>query len=475
MGDIAWVRKYRPVSFDDYMGDNVKNLVVNRFKDRDNIPNTIMLYGTRGTGKTSMARLLAKEIHCMSPIDGHSCGKCEMCNMINEYISSTEAGVECMGITEVDAATTTGKNDINDIIDEAIIPPIYPLEYKILILDECHMLSKSAQNSLLKVMEEPPKHLIFILCTTDPDQVIGTIHSRIQLKLEVRKKSVDEMADKLIWIAEQEKFKISPEAAKIIAKKGERIPRECINILETIYKNFGEVTVDTVRKAVNDVSTDLYAEFFEAANSSLENILLFNRKLKDNDINIKQFVSGLIRFMLDACYIRYGINIEDYSVEFVVRVKRIFDIYKANEYDLALQIMEDATKHICDDDTKNELIMTTTALRVGKVPLLAKTLGNEAYEAEKENSKALLNYSSMVEAEENKKFERIQQISASKEALGNVFKQMTEVKDSIGIIDNTNKRIELIPDDTYTEGDENESNGGDSSFLSKDELNKLMS
>lgn len=472
MGDIAWVRKYRPSSFDDYMGDNVKNLVVNRFKDRNNIPNTIMLYGTRGTGKTSMARLLAKEIHCMSPVDGHSCGKCEMCQMINEYISSTEAGVECMGITEVDAATTTGKNDINDIIDDAIIPPIYPLEYKILILDECHMLSKAAQNSLLKVIEEPPKHLIFILCTTNPEQVIGTIHSRIQLKLEVRKKSVDEMAKKLIWIAEQEHFKISTEAAKIVAKKGDRVPRECINLLETIYKNFHEVTVDTVRAAVNDVSSDLYIEFFEAANSSLENVMLFNKKLKDNDINAKQFISGLIRFMLDACYIRYGINSEDYAVEFISKVKRLFNIYKANEYDLALQIMEEASKYISDDDTKNELIITNTALKIGKVPLLATTLRNESAAAEKENNKAVLTYSSLVDAEENKKFDKIQQFSASKEALGNIFKQMTEVSNSAGIISSSANAIELqVPS---TEDAQDSKHGSNESFLSKEELSHLL-
>lgn len=104
MQDLAWTRKYRPASFDDYIGDNVKNLVINRLKDRNSIPNTIMLYGTRGTGKTSMARLMCKEILCESPVDGHSCGHCDMCKEVEDYISSTEAGVECFGITEINAA-----------------------------------------------------------------------------------------------------------------------------------------------------------------------------------------------------------------------------------------------------------------------------------------------------------------------------------------------------------------------------------
>ena len=259
---LAWTRKYRPKSFADYMGDDVKNLVVNRFRDPDNFPQTIMLYGTRGTGKTSMARLMCKEIHCENKVDGHACGQCEMCQMIDEYISSTEAGATCDGIVEVDAATTTGKNDINDIIEELIQPPLYPLKHTVCILDECHKLSNSAQNSLLKVIEEPPPHLVFILCTTDPDDVISTIHSRMQLKIEVRKKTVDELAQRLMWIGEQEGLQISLEACQLIAKKKDRIPRDSIMLLETVAKNYGHVLIKDVLAAVQDVSTDIFFKFF---------------------------------------------------------------------------------------------------------------------------------------------------------------------------------------------------------------------
>ncbi len=466
MADIAWVRKYRPSSFDDYMGDNVKNLVINRFKDRANIPNTIMLYGTRGTGKTSMARLLAKEIHCMDPVDGQSCGKCEMCQNMEEYITSTEAGVEVYGVTEVDAATTTGKSDLNDIIEDALIPPMYPLTYKILILDECHMLSKAAQNSLLKVFEEPPAHLVFILCTTDPQQVIQTIHSRVQLKIEVRKKSVDELAERLLEISQKESLTVSMDALKVIAKKGDRVPRECINLLESIAKNYGgQVTMDTVRAGIGDVSSEIYVDYFKAANSSLGDIMRFNQRLKENDVNIKQFMIGLIRFVLDACYVRNGINMEDYSVEFAQQAAEIFKQYKSSHFDTALQIIESASRSISDDDTKNELTITTTALRLGKVNLLAQGLVNEPAEAEKENKMSVIQHQKMLEQSESKQFERIREHSPTKEHLAETFTEMTEVIDSVGLL---NRHIEITGAKAPEPPKEN------SRQLDKEELLRLM-
>lgn len=463
MGDIAWTRKYRPASFDEYMGDNVKNLIVNRFKDKNNIPNTVMLYGTRGTGKTSMARLMCKEIHCMSPVDGHSCGVCQMCLDIEEYITSTEAGIECYGIVEIDSAVTTGKSDVNDIIDEAIIPPMYPLEHKILIFDECHKLSNAAQNSLLKVLEEPPKHLIFILCTTDPSDVINTIQSRMQMKIEVRKKSVDEMAEKLLEISQKEKLIVSVEALKIIAKKGERVPRECISLLENIAKNYNnEITLDNVRASIGDIASEIYVEYFTAANTSMEKILLFNKKMKENDINARDFITGLTRFMLDACYVKHGINLEDYPIDFITQIKKIFDIYHSAEFDTALQVIEVAAKTISDDDIKNELMITTTALRIGKIGLMAQGLDKETVQAEKENKEALSKYKDEVEKDKQQKFEQIKEYSPSKETLSGVFKQMADVKGTTGIL---GVQIPLKETEVKQE---------DERFVSKDELSKFL-
>ena len=428
--NIAWVRKYRPSSFDDYMGEDVKRLVVNRFSNRDAIPNTIMLFGTRGTGKTSMARLLCKEIHCMSPVDGHSCGECEMCMAIDEYISATEAGAVCPGITEVDAATTTGKDSINEIIEEVLIPPMWPLTKKVVIMDECHMLSVSAQNSLLKVVEEPPEHLIFILCTTDPEKVIGTIHSRMQLKLEVKKKTVDEMVQKLMWIAEQENLKVSPQALQIIAKKGDRIPRECINLLESVAMNFGrEVEIETVRKALGDVSYEIFVQYFKAANTSLESILAFNKLLKDKDMAAKEFIQGLTRFVLDALYVRHGIYMDDFPKEFLVQVKELFKNYRTSDFDLLLQIVEDAYRRIDSDDTKSELIITVTALNIGKTKLLARGLSGQSDVAREENKSSVGRYMQHIEEANIEAIEKVRETEMKRENIALRFGALTEVKD----------------------------------------------
>ena len=453
MADIAWARKYRPANFDDYLGEDVKKLVINRFADRNSIPNTIMLYGTRGTGKTSMARLMAKEILCENPIDGHSCGVCPICQEINDYITSAEAGVECGGIIEVNAASETGKGQMEEIIDDALIPPNFPYTHKVLILDECHMLSAAAQNSLLKVIEEPPEHLIFILCTTDPEKVIATIHSRMQLKIEVKKKTINEMVDHLLKIAEKENLKTSREALQIIAKYGDRVPRECISALENVAKNYGnEVTVQNVRDALGTVSNEIYLRFYKAANTSLAEILSFNKYRTEQNISAKDFMKGLTRFTLDAIYIKFGIALDDYTSDFIAQIKPLFRYYKVSECDVLLQIIENASRGIDSDDTKSELIITTTALRIGKVESMSKGLASESELAHDENIASVRKYSEILEKNRKSAIEKIPEADIKKEQFAELFPNMADVSNSgqmVGSQNNAkNDEANLIDDRT---------------------------
>ena len=461
MSSIAWYRKYRPYTMEDYMGEGIRHIVENRFTVEKNMPNVTMVHGSRGCGKTTFARIVSKYYLCEDKIEGTPCEKCEICRTINEVLIEGETGVEVPGVVELDATIMNGKDAIQQIIEDAILPPMYT-KRKVLIIDECHMITNSGQNSLLKVIEDIPEHLIVIFATTDPEKVLGTIHSRCQLKIEVRKKSVDELADRLLYISKREGLTTSIEALKVIAKKADRVPREAINLLESIAKSYGNVvTIENVRKSTGDVAAEIYMEYFEAANDSLELILQFNKKLKELDIDAKDFISGLTRFALDSMYIRHGISLEDYPIEYVREVKKLFKMYESSHFDTLLQVLEYASKMIrTDDEARNELIITTTALRIGKIDFLSKGLDDIKTKAEKENKISIREHQKKIKKEQEEQFQKINTFSPTKEKLASLFGNAVDIK---GIEESEIK--------VKGEGKDDEGQDG---FFSPDALNDMI-
>ena len=456
----AWYRRYRPLNMDDYLGDNIKQVVEARFTVPENRPSVILIYGTRGCGKTTFMRIISKYYLCESPIEGKPCEQCEICQAINDSLINGEIGTEVPGVVEVDATKANGKQAIEDLIEDAVIAPMYT-KHKILLMDECHMITGPAQNAMLKVIEDIPSHLIVVFATTDVDKVLGTIKSRCQVKLEVKKKSVEEMAQRLLYIANKEGLTTSMEALKIIAKKADRVPREAINLLEDIAKNHGNsVTVDNVRESTGDVAAEVYMGYFIGANTGLEEILQFNKKLKSLDISAKVFISGLTRFMLDCMYIRHAIDLEDYPVEYVKSVQSLFKIYTSNEFDALLQVLEYASKMIGEDEARNELVITTTALRIGKIGLLASGLGRESAQAEKENKQSITEYRKQAEEEIAHQLDKVQTFSPTKEKLAGLLKGITDVSNTNGIVIAANKK--------------NTSDKAEEGFFSADALGELL-
>lgn len=392
----SWARKYRPMNLSEYLGSSVKGVLETRFSDPDKRPQVVLFEGPRGTGKTTAARLLAKDYLCLEPVNGHACGHCEMCQELDAKLIQTETGLEPEGVREIDIAAEGQKQRIDELISDSLLPPMPPIKYKVLILDEFHMANKAVQNRLLKVMEEPPKHLCMFLCTTNPENILGTILSRCQVKIKVHKADVEELAGRLLYICEKEKVQTSMAALRTIARLSDRVPREAIMLLEQIaLSNGNQVTMDAVAKATGSVANETYMGYFRAANSSLEDIIQFVDKLKKSDISFKDFLTGLTRFVLDSTKIRYAIGIEEFSPDYVKAIKELFGMYTTEEMDCLLQIVEYANRMLAGDnnDTKEELAITTTAMRIGKVKLLNQGLGDEAASGARENKRASARYS----------------------------------------------------------------------------------
>lgn len=435
----SWYTKYRPTTIEEYSGPKIKSIVKKRFTKKSNMPHVIMMEGERGCGKTTFARIISKYYLCENPHeDGTPCEECEMCRSINEILISGESTqVECPGVTEIDATTMNGKEAIQEVLDDAIQAPIYS-QYKVLIIDEVHMVTSAAQNSMLKIIEDIPPHLIVIFATTNPEKVLQTIKSRCQLTLEARKQSIKDMANRLLQISEYENLTVSNEALEIIARKGNRVPRECINILENIAKTYdGEITVDHVREALGGVSSELYMDYFRAANKSLEEILLFVRKLRDNDVKTTDFTNGLMAFVLDSMYIKHGISLEDFPTDYIKSVKELFEMYNSSDFDMLMQVLENMNSNLtADNNSTNEFVLTTTAMRISKINLLANGLAHESEVAIAENKESLYEHSQKLKvnnaevAEQMKtditpsvlkdEFENVHQVANTAELLKNV-------------------------------------------------------
>lgn len=381
----------RPKSFSEYMGDGIRAQLVGRMKNEATYPHSILLYGTRGCGKTTAARLLAKEFLCMNKVDGHACGECEACQDIDENLIMSEAGKEVQGVTEVDITNDSTKRAIDSILEEAIEPPMWPLKYRILILDECHMADNKAQNRLLKIVEEPPQHLIIIFCTTNPEKMLPTLKDRCQLKVRVKKASKKELLDRMMKCCVEKGWKASERALNVILKKCDRNPRRCWNDLETLVTDYGkEVSIENVSKMYSGITDDVYFKYIDAAKSGVEEIMNFIADILEQDIELKEFMQDLTGFIMSCIEVKYGIGIEDNPPDFIKAVKSFFGEYSAQELDTLLQILEHANSLVAQSngsDDELKLIISNTALRIGKVSLLSQGLQNEISRAHAENNR----------------------------------------------------------------------------------------
>ncbi|MCI7084383.1 MAG: DNA polymerase III subunit gamma/tau [Tenericutes bacterium] len=286
---ISLYRKYRPKTFSDVVGQEVvvkilKNSIIN-----NKISHAYIFSGPRGTGKTSIAKIFSKAVNCLETTDGDLCNHCTNC------LTNFDEEID---IIEIDAASNNGVDEIREIRNNVKLMPVH-LKYKVYIIDEVHMLSTSAFNALLKTLEEPPKHVIFILATTEFNKIPSTVISRCQ-KFDFKKITNIQIENRLKYILKQENRSISDEVIRLISKLSDGGLRDAINMIDqAISLEKDNITIDDIYNLIGDISEEKEFELFKYITSGniKETLKLINNFYEEgkNFINICERLQLLVR------------------------------------------------------------------------------------------------------------------------------------------------------------------------------------
>ena len=333
----ALYRKYRPKSFDDvvdqkYIIETLKNSILN-----DKISHAYMFFGPRGIGKTTVAKIFARAVNCTNNSNGNPCEKCDSC------IASAEK--ECVDIIEIDAASNNGVDEIRELKNKISLVPA-ELKYKVYIIDEVHMLSIGAFNALLKTLEEPPEHAIFILATTDPQKVPETIISRCQC-FSFKRISDDKIVERLKKICSIENILIDDDVLCEIAILSEGGMRDALGMLDKLHSFSNDKIVMNDFIELNDMVTrsDLQTLLYAIMNADIQTILNQLEKYKSSGKNLIQIISQLMNYLKNTVISYYLENVTiDYDVDKLILLtniinEKMFDIKKSGNPSIYIEML----------------------------------------------------------------------------------------------------------------------------------------
>lgn len=283
---VVSARKYRPQTFQTVVGQKgITSTLKNAIKN-DHLAQAFLFCGSRGVGKTSTARILAKTINCLNLTDTiEACNECESCKSFDSGASHN--------VFELDAASNNSVEDIRNLIDQVRIPPQLG-SHKVYIIDEVHMLSSAAFNAFLKTLEEPPKHAIFILATTEKHKIIPTILSRCQI-FDFARIQVNDIAEHLAFISKEEGIEAEDDALHIIAQKADGALRDALSIFDQIVTFSGnKVCYQDVINNLNILDYDYYFRIVEGAqNEDIHKVLLLLNDIVNHGFDLHHFIVGL--------------------------------------------------------------------------------------------------------------------------------------------------------------------------------------
>ena len=308
----ALYRKYRPTNFNEVVGQQSIIQTLKNAKDKDRIAHAYLFCGPRGTGKTSIAKIFARMLNCTSEEENQPCGHCENCQMA---LNGSHPD-----IIEIDAASNNGVEEVRNLIDRVKYAPMQG-KYKVYIIDEVHMMTKGAFNALLKTIEEPPKHIVFIFATTEPNKVLSTIISRCQ-RFDFSKVSTKDIIRRLHTVCESEQIKIDEQSIELIAQLSDGGMRDALSILDQcVAYCSSEIHIDDVRNIYGVITTEDIGHLFQYLyHRDVETLMTSLQEVSDHGMDLTKFTSDFISLLKDSIILDYSANttlIDDHMKELI--------------------------------------------------------------------------------------------------------------------------------------------------------------
>ncbi|MFC2093030.1 DNA polymerase III subunit gamma/tau [Bacteroidota bacterium] len=335
-GYIVSARKFRPQKFDEVSSQEFITQTLKNAKLTNKIAHSYLLSGPRGVGKTTIARIFAKLLNCLDPKDNEPCNKCENCQEITNGVHPD--------VFELDAASNRGIDDVRAIQDAAKFFPL-KAKYKFFIVDEVHMLTLQAFNAMLKILEEPPEYLIFILATTNPEKIPQTILSRCQ-KFSLQRLKIDEISKKIEEIAEKENIKIDSESLFLISKLGDGALRDALGIFDMAVSYCGmDIKYSELKVFLNLPDKEIYfniSKYIHEGNP--KEILNYFSKLEEQGFDLQTFYNGITEHFRNLLIIKTTDNeaLLDESDLIKKRYKEESELYTEDQIMRLLKILFEA-------------------------------------------------------------------------------------------------------------------------------------
>ena len=304
MGYTALYRKFRPDTFSDVKGQDAIVQTLKNQINADRIGHAYLFCGTRGTGKTTVAKILAKAVNCEHPVDGNPCNECATCKAISSGSS--------MNVIEIDAASNNGVDNIREIREETAYSPTEG-KYKVYIIDEVHMLSIGAFNALLKTLEEPPSYVIFILATTEAHKIPITILSRCQ-RYDFKRISILTIADRLSQLMKEEQVDVEEKAIRYIARKADGSMRDALSLMDQCIAFYlgKKLTYDNVLDVLGAVDTEIFSKMLRLIlENKVTELLKMLEELVMQGRELGQFVTDFTWYMRNLLLLKASDDLED--------------------------------------------------------------------------------------------------------------------------------------------------------------------